>query len=83
MGVLCLVFVFNTVHTVLSSFGVIFLRRRELVVLLYLCSFCRVTISVLGLVLRSPWVGLWSVIMNCFGHTHLLFAFKANSSFMF
>ena len=56
---------------VLSSFAIILKKKRELVVLSYICI---VTINVLWLFLMVPWVGLQYVIVVFPDHTHLLFS---------
>ena len=58
MGFLCLVLVllFSTLCT--SSFASIFMEKRDLVALLYLSSWCLVTVSVLWLFFKVLWVGL-------------------------
>ena len=43
-------------------------RKRRLV-----ASLCVVAVSILGLFLVVPRIGLWSVIEAFSGHTHLLF----------
>ena len=58
---LCIVI--NYLLSVLSSFAVILLRKRELVVLYLLSSCCHVAVCVLCLFLVIPWVGLQRVIM--------------------
>ena len=72
----------------LSSFIIILLREREgkLVVLLYMSSLCLVTVSVLWLFLKVPWVGLQCVIVVFPDHTHLLLSVAAENkanSFIF
>ena len=58
---------------VLSSFAIISIRKRELVVLLCLFSLCLVIVVVQWLFLTVPWVGLQCVIVVFPDHTHLLF----------
>ena len=67
MGVLCL----YALLCVLSSFAIILKRKTELVALL--AYGCLVTVNVLWLFLRVPWVGLQSVVMVFLDHTHLPF----------
>ena len=73
----------------LSSFIIILLRERDgkLVVLLYMSSLCLVTVSVLWLFLKVPWVGLQCVIVVFPDHTHILLSVaaenKANSFIFF
>ena len=74
---------FGPCFLVLSSFAIISLRKRELVALLYSCSCCRVTISVLSPFYAVPWVGLWSVIAAFPGQTYMRFTPNVNSSFSF
>ena len=54
-----------------SSFSIMLMRKRELVALLSLSSWCLVMIEWLFLAL--PWVCLRSVIVVFPDHTHLLF----------
>ena len=73
MGVLCLswfCYAFLCVH---SSFAIILKRKRKLVALLLLSYSCIVTVNVLWLFLKVPWVGLQCVICVFSDHTHLLF----------
>ena len=62
---------------VLSSFAIILMGKRELVALLYLSSWCFVTVIVLWLFLMVPWVGLQCVVVIFSDHTHLLFSLFA------
>ena len=48
------------------------MRKRELVALLILSSWCLVTVGVLWLFLPVPWVGLQCVIVAFPDHTHFL-----------
>ena len=57
----------------LSSFAIILTRKRKLVALLFLFFRCLVTVNVLWLPLKVPWVGLLCVIVVFPYHTHLLF----------
>ena len=61
-------------HYVLSSFAIIFTRKRDLVALLLLSFGCLVTVIVLQLFLTVPWVGLQFVIVVFPDHTCLLFS---------
>ena len=55
----CVCFVFSfALLGVFSSFAIILTRKRELVALLNLSSWCLVTVSSLWLFLAVPWVGL-------------------------
>ena len=54
-----------------SSFAIILVGKRELVILLSLSSWCLV--SVVWLFLAVPWVCLQFVIVVFPDHTHLLF----------
>ena len=56
-----------------SSFAIIPQRKRELVALLWLCSCCRLAVSVMCLFIVDPLVGLCSGIVAFPGHTHLLY----------
>ena len=51
-----------------SSFAIILMRKRELVVLLSMSSWCLVI--VVWLFLAVPWVGLQFVIVVFSDHTH-------------
>ena len=55
------------------SFAIILKRKRKLVALLLLSYRCIVTIDVLWLLLKVPWVGLQCEIVVFPAHTHLLF----------
>ena len=57
---------------VLSSFAIILKKKRELVALLWLSSWCLMTVCVLRLSLTVPW-GLQGVIVVFPDHTYLLF----------
>ena len=48
----------NTVPSFLSSFAIILMRKKELIALILLCFRCRLSVSVLCLILAVPWVGL-------------------------
>ena len=56
-----------------SSFAIILKRNRKLVVLLLLSYRCIVTINVLWLFVKVPWVGLQCAIKVFPNLTHLLF----------
>ena len=61
--IVCGIFVFspcfgNVVFSVLSSFAIISLRKRELVALLKLSTCCHVAVMDLCLFFMVPWVGL-------------------------
>ena len=58
---------------VLSSFAIVLMRKRELVALLKLYSWCLVTFSVLWLFLVVLLIGLQSVIAVFPGHIKLHF----------
>ena len=49
----------------------IFMRKRELVAILLLSSWCIVPASVPWLFLAVPWIGQLCVIVVFLGHTHL------------
>ena len=57
-----------------SSFAIILMGKRELVVLRGMSSWCLVI--VLWLFLTAPWVCLWFVIVVFPDHTHLLLLFS-------
>ena len=63
VGVLCLALFWFALFCVLSSFAIILKRKRELVALLLLSYGCIVTVNVLWLFLRVPWVCLQYVII--------------------
>ena len=70
VGNLCLslfCYAFLCVH---FCFAIILTWKRELVALLLLSYRCIVTINVLRLFLKVPWVGLHCVIMAYPDHTH-------------
>ena len=52
---------------------IILTRKKELVALLLLSFGCLVTVNVLWLFLKVPWVGLQFVIVVFADHTHLIF----------
>ena len=56
-----------------SSFIIILKRKRELVTLLLLSYGCLVTVNLLWLFLKVPWVGLQCVIVVFPDHIPLLF----------
>ena len=64
-SVIVLCFVLLYVH---SSFAIILMGKREMVVLLSLSSWCLVMVVWLFLVV--PWVCLWFVIVVFPDHTH-------------
>ena len=72
VGVLCLFLISYVLLYVHSSFEIILMRKRKLVVLLLLSYRCIVTINVLWLFLAVPWVGLQCVIVVFPDHTHLV-----------
>ena len=57
-----------------SSFAIILMGKRELIVLLSLSSWCLV--AVVWLFLAAPWVCLHFVIVVYPDHTHLLFLYE-------
>ena len=61
------------VLSVLTSFEIILIEKKELVVLLRLHSWCLEPVSVLWLFPTVPWVGLWRVIVVFPNHTHYLY----------
>ena len=71
--VLCLSLFCYALLCVHSSFSIILKRKKKLVALLLLSNRCIITISVLWLFLKVPWVGLQYVIVVFPDHTHLLF----------
>ena len=73
VGVLGLSLLWYASLCVLSSFSIILKRKRELVTLLLLSYGCLVSLNILWLFLRVPWVGLQCVIVVFPDHTHLLF----------
>ena len=73
VGVLCLSSFCYTLLCVHFSFTIILKKKRKLVALLLLSCRCIVTINVLWLFLKVPWVGLQYVIVVFLDHTHLLF----------
>ena len=72
VGVLCLFLISYVLLYVHSSFEIILMRKRKLVVLLLLSYRCIVTINVLWLFLAVPWVGLQCVIVVFPDHTRLV-----------
>ena len=72
VGVLCLSLFWYALFCVLSSFAIIFKRKRELVALLLLSYGCLVAVNVLWLFLTVPWVGLQCVIVVFPDHNHFL-----------
>ena len=72
-SVFCPCFVMHYLHV--SSFAIILMRERELVVLLYLSPWCLMTVIVICLFLTVPWVGLMFVVFP--DQTHLLLGLKA------
>ena len=69
-GVLCLVLVFLIRTLCPSSVAIALMGKRGLVVLLYLSSWCLVTVSVLRHFFTVPWVGLRCVMGVFSDHTH-------------
>ena len=63
VGVLCLYLFCYALLCAHSSFEIILKRKRKLVALLLLSYRCIVTINVLWLFLKVPWVGLQYVIV--------------------
>ena len=63
-----------TLFYVLSSIAIILMRKRELVALLNLSSWCLVMVE--WLFLAVPWGCLRFVIVVFPDHTHLLFSYK-------
>ena len=66
------------VLSVLSSFAIISLRKRELVAILSLYYWGHVTVSVLCLILTVLQVGLQFVNMTFSDHTHLFLQYQKN-----
>ena len=62
--------------SVVSSFAIILKRKREMVTILQLSSWCLVTVSILYLFLLMPWVGLQCV--SVFFMIILNYFFKVN-----
>ena len=56
-----------------SNFAIILKRKRKLVALILLSYRCIVTINVMWLFVKVPWVGLQYVIVVFPDHTHLHF----------
>ena len=73
--VLCLVLVLlcSVLLCVPPSFSIILMGKRELVALLCLSSWCLVTVIVLWLFLKVPWVGLQCVSVVFPDHIYFLF----------
>ena len=65
-----------TLLSVLTSFAIILMEKRELVALLQLSSWCLGTASAMWLYLAIQWVGLQCVIVVFPGHTRLLLSLK-------
>ena len=61
------------VCTLCPSFAIILMGKRKLFALLYLSSWCILTIYVLWLFLTVPWAGLQCVNVVFPDHTYLLF----------
>ena len=70
VGVLCSSLFWYASLYVLSSFAIIFARKRELVALLLLSFRCLVNVNIPWLFLTVPWVGLQFVIVVF--HDHIL-----------
>ena len=58
---------------VVSSFTIILMAKRVMVALLYLSSWCIVTVILLWLFLTVTWVGLQSVIVIFPDHVYLFY----------
>ena len=67
---------FYAVHSFLSSFATISLKKRDLVALFQLSSCFYLTVSVLSHIPDVPWVGLQCVIVVFLGHSNLRFYLK-------
>ena len=72
VGVLCLSLFFYALLCVHSRFAIILRWKRKLVALLLLSYRCIVTINVLWVFLKVPWVGLQYVIVVFPDQTHFL-----------
>ena len=75
VGALCWSLFCYAFPCVVSSLTIILTRKRKLVALLKLSSWCLVTVSVLWLFLKIPWIGLLCVIVVFTDHTHFLLYF--------
>ena len=74
MVVLCWSLFLYALFCVHNNFAII-LRKRELVAFLQLSFVCFVTLNVLYLFLRVPWVGLQCVIVVFSIHTYFLITY--------
>ena len=70
VGALCLSLFCYALLCVHYSFAIIMKRKRKLLALLLLSYRCSVTINVMQLFLKVPWVGLQCVIVVFPDHTH-------------
>ena len=61
----------SALHCVHSSIAIILMKKRELIALLSLSSWCLVVVE--WLFLAKPWIFLRFVIVVFLYHTHLLF----------
>ena len=80
VGVLRLSLFCYVLYCVHSSFAIILKRQWKLVALLLLSHRCIVTINVLWLFLKAPWLRLQCAIVVFAFHTHLLFDTCVKSS---
>ena len=72
VGVLCLSLFCYALLCVCFSFVIILKRKSKLVALLLLSYRCVVTVNVLWLFFKMPWVGLQCVIVVFADHTYFL-----------
>ena len=72
VGVLCLSLFCCVLLCVHSSFAVTLKRKKKLIALLLLSYRCIVTINVMWLFLKVPWVGLQYVVVVFPDHTSYL-----------
>ena len=72
VGVLCWPLFWFALLNVLSNYAIILTRKRELDASLLLSFGCLVTVNVLWLFLKVPWVGLQFLIVVIPDHTHFL-----------
>ena len=75
VGVLCLYLRCYALLCVFVSFAIILKRKRKLVALLLLPCRYIVTINVLWLFLKVPWVSLQYVIVVFPDYTHFLYSY--------
>ena len=74
VSILCWVLVVLCSYmSVLSSYAIIPLGKRELVALLLLSSVCHVAVIAICFLLTVQWVGRWCVIVEFSGHIQLYF----------